>query len=57
MYEKVALLDQGVMGVRMFSNLLASEYDITIWNKTVFKADKLIHKGATWTSPVLTELI
>ena len=44
--KKVAFLGLGAMGIRMASHLLNAQYKVTVWNRTLSKADALISKGA-----------
>lgn len=43
--NKVAFLGLGIMGQGMASNLV-EKYDVTVWNRTLEKTEKLVTKGA-----------
>ncbi|MAT38788.1 MAG: 6-phosphogluconate dehydrogenase [Ectothiorhodospiraceae bacterium] len=50
----ITFIGLGIMGSRMAANLLAEDYSITVHNRTKFKADTLVERGATWAdSPAL----
>ncbi len=42
----IAFLGTGLMGARMVRNLLASGYEVTVWNRTISKAQALEAAGA-----------
>lgn len=44
---KVTLIGTGLMGSRMSVNLLKAGFDLTVWNRTVSKAEPLAEHGAT----------
>lgn len=44
--KKVTFLGLGAMGVRMATHLLNAQYQVTVWNRTLSKADALVAKGA-----------
>ena len=44
--KKVAFLGLGAMGVRMAANILKAGHQVTVWNRTPSKADKLVISGA-----------
>lgn len=44
--KKVAFLGLGAMGIRMATHLLNAQYQVSVWNRTLSKADALVSKGA-----------
>ena len=44
--NKIGFIGLGVMGEPMAANLLRKGYDVTVYNRTPGKADKLIALGA-----------
>src|SRR5258708_39470390 len=44
--EKVALLGLGIMGTGMANNLLKAGFPLTVWNRTLAKAEALRGQGA-----------
>ncbi|MBN6053481.1 NAD(P)-dependent oxidoreductase, partial [Nonomuraea sp. RK-328] len=47
MSENIAVLGLGLMGTALAENLLAAGHRVTVWNRSVAKADALVAKGAT----------
>ncbi|MEH6407603.1 MAG: NAD(P)-dependent oxidoreductase, partial [Leeuwenhoekiella sp.] len=45
---KIAFIGLGIMGSRMADNLLKGGHEITVYNRTKEKADKLLSDGALW---------
>ena len=46
MSEKVGFIGLGIMGQGMARNLLKAGFDLTVWNRTVSKAQALVSEGA-----------
>lgn len=44
---KVAFLGLGAMGSRMAASLISAQFDLTVWNRTIDRADSLRAMGAT----------
>ena len=44
---KITFLGLGAMGIRMVKHLLDSNHKVTVWNRTLDKANELIECGAT----------
>ncbi len=47
---KIALLGTGLMGFPMTQNLLKAGYEVTVWNRSMAKAEPLMRDGAILTS-------
>jgi 3-hydroxyisobutyrate dehydrogenase/glyoxylate/succinic semialdehyde reductase len=45
---QIGFIGLGIMGSRMARNLLASGYDLVVYNRTQAKAEPLVAAGATW---------
>lgn len=45
---KIGFIGLGIMGSRMAANLLKAGFDLTVFNRTKEKAEKLIDNGAKW---------
>lgn len=48
MEPNVGFIGLGLMGSPMAHNLLRAGFQVTVWNRTRAKADRLIRAGATW---------
>jgi 2-hydroxy-3-oxopropionate reductase len=46
MSEKVGFIGLGIMGMGMARNLLKAGFDLTVWNRTASKAERLAGEGA-----------
>ena len=46
MEKKVGFIGLGIMGVPMVRNLMKAGFDVTVYNRTAFKADKMVAEGA-----------
>ena len=44
--QRVAILGLGIMGGGMAANWLAKGFEVSVWNRTVAKAQTLAGKGA-----------
>ena len=49
---KIAFLGTGIMGAGMAHNLLKAGYNVTVWNRTVEKAEPLVqgNSAGSWAS-------
>lgn len=45
---KIGFVGTGVMGTGIINNLLAANYEVTVYNRTREKADQIIANGAHW---------
>lgn len=45
---KLGWIGTGVMGAAIVRNLLAADYEVTVYNRTKHKTDALVAAGATW---------
>ncbi len=45
-HHKITLIGTGLMGVPMSRNLLKAGYDLTVWNRTISRAEPLASDGA-----------
>jgi 3-hydroxyisobutyrate dehydrogenase-like beta-hydroxyacid dehydrogenase len=45
---QIGFIGLGIMGSRMAANLLKSGYPLTVYNRTLEKAEPLLAKGAAW---------
>ncbi|WP_390911758.1 NAD(P)-binding domain-containing protein [Pseudosulfitobacter sp. SM2401] len=46
--RKITLIGTGLMGVPMARNLMAAGHQMTVWNRTRARADRLVADGAIW---------
>jgi 2-hydroxy-3-oxopropionate reductase len=46
MEKKVGFIGLGIMGIPMVRNLMKAGFDVTVYNRTVSKADKMVAEGA-----------
>lgn len=47
MAEKIGFIGLGIMGRGMSANLLKAGFEVTVWNRTVSRAEALVEQGAT----------
>lgn len=46
--KKIGLIGTGIMGGAMASHLMDAGYEVSVYNRTKAKADRLVEKGAKW---------
>ena len=46
--KKIGFIGTGIMGAAMAGHLMDAGYDVSVYNRTKSKADKLIERGAKW---------
>ena len=46
MEKKVGFIGLGIMGVPMVRNLMKAGFNVTVYNRTASKADKMVAEGA-----------
>ena len=48
--KKIGFIGTGIMGSAMAAHLMDAGYEVSVYNRTKSKADKLIERGAKWCS-------
>ncbi len=54
--KKITLIGTGLMGAPMSRNLMAAGHDLTVWNRSAYRAEPLVKEGAK-TAPTVAEAI
>ena len=46
--KKIGFIGTGIMGAAMAGHLMDAGFEVSVYNRTKSKADKLVERGAKW---------